>query len=815
MRFILLGMFLLNLALTCQAQQAEATIYGRISDQEGQTIKYPVNVAVLGSNSGTISHQDGEYTLKVPALQTIVVVFSCTGYESSQDTLNLPANTRFKLNKQLLKGLTMDSVVVRHERDRGTSFKPIETQLAKIAPDIMGGDISSMVKTNLGVASGNELSSQYSVRGGNFDENLVYVNGIEVYRPMLVRAGEQEGLSFTNIDMVEEARFSAGGFDAKYGDKMSSVLDITYKKPQKFAASLSGSLLGGAAHIQGCSNDKRFRHISGIRYKSSRYVLNSLETKGDYKPSFLDFQSYLTYEIGRFEIAVLGNVARNVFLYDPKDRDTDFGSIQNSLNIYIDFEGRELDHFSTYTGALSLRYKSPDDRLMLRLVASSFYTDEEENYDIEGRYSLNMLDQSLDSESFGDSSLNLGIGSYLDHARNELNITVANIAHTGLYKWGKHGRHHLDWGVKFQQEIINDYINEWKILDSAGYALPHPNVVPYPKQQLDLFWVTNSTIDMTSNRLTAHIQDHVVLEGDKAKWMLTGGLRANYWDFSEELLFSPRASISIDPIWQRDFMFRLASGVYYQPPFYRELRNFDGEIAADASAQRSIHVVLESDYNFWAWDRRFKFVSALYYKDLYNLIPYEYDNVRIRYYANQRADGYALGLDMKIHGEFVKGVESWANLSFMHTQENIRQDGYGYIDRPNDQLVNFSLFFQDYFPGNETYKMSLTMLFGSRLPIGPPREGREKATLTLPTYKRVDIGLSKAIIPKDEDRRGLKSLWLSAEVFNLLDVRNTISYLWVSVVPNTAVAGLEETAMYAIPNRLTARRFNLRLIANF
>ncbi len=789
------------------------TFSGRIIDQNGISIP-EINLQVVELNNiGISTDNSGNYKLKLPANIELTIIFSHIQYNEKVIKITGKPGETIKNIFTLFDKITNIPIInVEAKAERTNNLQRIDPKLIQLIPDISGG-IEASLKAFPGVAKNNELSSQYSVRGGNFDENLVYVNDIEVYRPFLIRSGQQEGLSFVNPDMVSSILFSAGGFDAKYGDKMASVLDIRYKKPTKNAASVSASLLGGGVSFEGCNKNHRFTHISGFRYKSSQYVLNSLDTKGDYKPSFADFQTYLTYDLSeKFEFSFLGNYAMNSFYFVPQTRETSFGTIDEALKLKIYFDGQERDKNSTMFGAFSTNYRY-NNHLKLNLTASAYSSSEEETLDIMGQYYLNELDKEMGSNNLGDSLMNIGVGTFLNHARNRLTANVLNFQHRGSYN---NNNSTILWGANIQNEFIQDKIHEWEMLDSAGYSLPYTDSV------VSLYSFVSSRNTINTNRITSFIQRTSTFESDSNEYSFTIGLRENYWSFTNQILISPRASFSIKPNWENDFIFRFATGYYYQPPFYRELRDLNGQINYNIEAQKSIHFVMGIDYMFIAWGRPFKFISELYYKNFTKLIPYQIDNVRIRYLAKNNAKGYATGIDFKVNGEFVPGVESWASLSIMKTMEDLSDDYYynttgqlvkpGYIPRPSDQLVNFGLFFQDYLPRNPSYKMQLSLLFGSGLPFGPPKSERYQATSRMPAYRRVDIGFSKLLkseehdLPKGNPFRRFKSIWLGLEIFNLLDINNTISYQWVTDVRDH---------QYAVPNYLSSRRLNLKLIAKF
>ncbi|NQU51318.1 MAG: TonB-dependent receptor, partial [Bacteroidetes bacterium] len=632
--------------------------------------------------------------------------------------------------------------------------------------------------------------------------NLVYVNDIEIYRPFLIRSGQQEGLSFINSDMVSTIDFSAGGFNAKYGDKMSSVLDIKYKKPSDFRGSASVSLLGASAHFEDVALKGKLAHISGLRYKTNQYLLGSLDEQGEYNPKFLDFQTYITYQVSdKFDISFLGNVAQNQYKFVPETRETTFGTWDAPLNTKIYFSGQEVDDFQTYTGAFSANFH-PNANLNLKLIASTYYAKEKETYDILGQYYLNELERNMSSEEFGDSVLNLGTGSFLNHARNNLDALVYSFSHKGAYN---SDNHLINWGIKFQHEEIKDKINEWVFRDSTGYS------IPYSDSEVSLFYDLNSKSSISSNRFSGFIQDVWNTSVSSGDLYVTGGVRFNYWDFNNELLISPRATLSYYPDWESKMSFRLSVGMYHQSPFFKELKFTDGTLDFNTKAQRSYQIVAGTDLIFTAWNRPFRITSEAYYKHMNRLIPYQIDNVRIRYLPEQEAVGYATGIDMKVNGEFVSGVQSWASLSFMQTKENIVNDGHGSIPRPTDQLVNFSLFFQDYLPGNPSYRMSLSGFYGSRLPTGPPNGARYQDVFRMPPYRRIDLGFSKVLVsaanPVNRNLlRHINDMWISLEVFNLLDINNTISYFWVSSIQGD---------QFAVPNYLTGRKLNLKLTVRF
>ncbi len=799
---LLFSVFLIAAAVSAFTQGNNATLRGTVFNQEGKPLDM-VNIGLKDYPLGTSSNREGKFLLRIPAGRDIVVVFSSLGYKTILDTINVRSEGNLILEvKMPLVDQELAEVIVTEQRRSGGNVTRIDPRFLDAIPNAATGGVEALIKTLPGVSTNNELSSQYTVRGGNFDENLVYVNDIEIYRPLLIRAGQQEGLSFINSDMVSTIDFSAGGFDARFGDKMSSVLDIKYKKPSDFRGSASVSLLGATAHFEDVSLNGRLAHISGIRYKTNRYLLGGLDEKGEYNPQFLDFQTYITYRFSEnFDLSFLGNASQNQYQFTPQTRSTTFGTWDKPLNTTIYFQGQELDDFKTYLGAISGNYH-PNLNLNLKFILSAFSTSEQETYDIMGQYFLNQLERNMSSSEFGDSILNLGIGTFLNHARNDLIAHVYSFSYKGAYNSEKHL---INWGFKLQYEQVEDKINEWIYRDSTGYSLP------YSDREVLLNYVLNAKNKIHSKRITGYIQDTWNVPVKNGNIYLTGGIRSNYWNFNNEWLLSPRISMRYFPEWENKVSFSLSGGIYHQSPFFKELKNRNGSINESTRSQRSYQLVAGADYLFTAWDRPFKFTTETYYKYMDRLTPYQIDNVQIRYRSEQQAVGYATGIDMKINGEFVSGVQSWASLSFLKTEENILNDNYGYIPRPTDQLMNFSLFFQDYLPGNPSYKLQLSGFYGARLPTLPPHSDSYQEIFRMPPYRRIDMGISKVIISPSTPGKGkffsyINDMWLSLEVFNLLNINNTISYFWVSS---------NSGDQFAVPNYLTDRKFNLKLLVKF
>ncbi len=759
---------------------------------------------------GTVTDEDGYFTLTVPASEELILVIYFLGFETHKESLNLEpseVNTeRYRLKLEVKK---LDDVEVFGIKDRENTLVPINIKSIDQLPNT-SGNIESILKTLPGVVSGSELSSQYSVRGGSFDENLIYVNGIEIYRPLLVQSAQQEGLSFVNPSMVSSIQFSAGGFDAEYGDKLSSVLDIKYRQPTKFGGSVMASFLGGSAHVEGSSKNNRFTHNTGIRYKTTKYLLGNLDIKGDYKPSFTDLQSFLTFDITRsLELSVLANYSTNKFNRAPENRSTNFGSFQQGFNFTVYYEGQEVDKFDTYLGAVTLNLH-PGDNLSLKLTGSAFRSNEEITYDILQQYWINLATRS--STGRNDSLINIGVGTSLDHARNHLVASIYSLEHKGTY-FLTAGI--MKWGIKFQQEIIDDKLNEWQMIDSAGHSLP------YSDEEVNLFHASKSNNSLNNSRLSGFLQHTFNIGNKKADISLTLGVRSQYWTYNKEITFSPRANLTFIPHSASNFTWHLATGLYYQPPFYKELRDPYGNLYPETKAQRAFHIVTGTDYKFRAWDRPFVFTTEIYYKHLTRLTPYKLDDVRLQYLPMYNAKGYAAGIDFRVYGEFVPGSESWFSLSFLSTKEDIYNDyiinrdrkvAYpGYYRRPTDQWMNFSIFFQDYLPSNPNYKVHIMLIYGSGLPYSGPLYSRPSDVFHLGAYRRIDIGFSRSIIRNTEKNFGIKSIWISVEILNLLDTQNVVSYDWVRTVENDM--GLN--TYFAVPNYLTRRSFNVKLSANF
>lgn len=837
LRHTLLILFMIPIMLFAQKQ--EAMIYGKVIDDNNSVIEL-VNIAVMGTSYGTSSNSRGQYELTLPADTTLEVVYSFIGYQQVTQKVNLRPGEELKLDITMQSMSTMlPDAVVSDRQINSATITRIDARKIDFVPGSSAGGVEDLVKTLAGVSSTNELSSQYNVRGGNFDENLIYINGIEIYKPFLVGSGQQEGLSIINPKLVSNIDFSAGGFSSEYGDKLSSALDITYKKPLLPAASLALSFLGAEAHAEGTAIRNRLSYLVGARYKNNKYVLGGMETKGTYQPNFTDVQGLLSYNISpRLEVSAFGYYSRNSYMMIPETRETDFGNIQMSHRLKIYFDGKESSNYDLGLGAFTLNY-SPNEDLNLKFIASAYSAMESENYDIQGQYWIGLLETNPGSEQSGNVISNQGVGTYIEHARNDFYSQVFNIDHKGAYK---NDLFTFKWGARFQHQHFDDFINEWEMVDSSGFSLPHPADSigspnpPHPLFEIQHLSKGHNILDI--NNVDGFIHNEWAFNTKNADiFTLSLGLRANYWGYNKEVNISPRAGVAYKPSWNGNMLFRLSGGVYVQPPFYRELRMFDGSLITPdrASTQKSYQAVLTHEYNFTAWDRPFVLTSELYYKYLKDIIPYEVDNIRIRYYADQKATGYAAGLDIRINGEFVNGIDSWASLSIMKSAENIKyylsptgdilsqtqvDNGAEYvcdtiirgIPRPSDQRMNLSLFFQDYLPYIPSFKVNLKLIFGTGMPFGTPYGERYTQKMRMSAYRRVDIGFSKQLISETTSFKQsnplshIKNCWISLEIFNLLGISNVSSYMWVTDIYNI---------QYAVPNYLTPRQINLKLNVEF
>jgi hypothetical protein len=833
LRFVVTHILALLLCVSMPVFSQRSVVTGMVRDGAGEPIER-ASVAILERPQiSTSTDAAGHYLLELDGGDTLTLVFFEISHHKHTQRLYIPAGEKTEYSPTIRFRNELGPVEVRDFRTRAEEAIRLDPKNFSQIPSPTG-NLEDLIKTQIGVSSNNELSSGYSVRGGNFDENLVYVNDIEVYRPFLVRSGQQEGLSFANPAMVQNIVFSAGGFEAKYGDKMSSVLDITYRKPVKFGGSASASLLGGNMQLEGVTPGRLVSWNIGARYRTNAYLLKTIETQGEYRPSSMDIQGFVTFEFNpKFKIELLGNVARNRYLVIPETRETHFGTVQNALKFFVFFDGQELMQYSTYLGAVSATWR-PGRKTKLKLISSAYRADEEEIYTVQGEYWIDQLEADLGKPNFGQVAFNRGVGRFINNGRNYLTAQVINFEHKGFHTINQDNE--LLWGVRQQFEQVVDRLSEWRTVDSAGFT------VPYSPVEINLTDVYKTRIAVHSGRSQAYLQYNFTrMLRDSSQLRITAGVRGNYWSFNEQLVVSPRLTVSYKPDWRRDWLFRASGGSYYQPPFYRELRNIDGSINQNVRAQHSIHFVLSGDYIFRMWNRPFKFITAAYYKQLNSIIPYEVDNVRIRYFANNNAFGYATGLDFRVNGEFVKGVESWASMGILRTFEYSKDNRHldyfnaggeriirgqtfdqvkvdsiyvdpGFIPRPTNQWVTFGLFFQDYLPNHPAFKFNLNVQFGTGLPFGPPTHLRWQQTLQMPPYRRVDCGFAYNLLKLGREMKKktvtnkLAEVWLFAEVFNLLAVQNTVSYVWIQDVTGNR---------YAIPNYLTNRQLNVRVQVRF
>ena len=810
--FLLLTIFIL---LPLIGFSQTATLKGVILDKNNLPIS---NVNIKTNNSGAISNENGFYLIKIAANKDIIVEFTHLNYKKTTVTFNLKNGESFEFNPVLNTQIEQIAAVVitSTERNRVEGVTNIKPEIIRTVKGAQPG-IENLLKTLPGVNISNELSTQYSVRGGNFDENLVYVNEIEVYRPFLIRSGQQEGLSFVNTNLVQNVDFSAGGFQAKYGDKLSSVLDITYRSPIKFGISADLNLLGGSITAESISKDSKFSGIIGLRYRDNSLLVEAKETETNYDPTFADIQTYLTYKFSnKLHLSFLGNASINSYNYQPQTRQTNFGTLTNPLALLVYYDGQEKDRYQTYFGAFKANYFINDD-VTLKLIASQYNTTEEEYFDILAQYRLGEVNSNIGDENLGEVEFSEGIGSQLNHARNDLDALITNVEHKGNYNYKNHL---LEWSVKYTREDIRDRIVEWEVIDSAGFSINPPNIdnfneQPYQAYQGPLvpFQNIRATNKTKIDRLQAYSQWSKRDEIGNHEVFYNAGIRMHSWSVSGEdikntsqIVFSPRAQFAIKPDWKKDMLFRLSGGLYYQPPFYRELRNKDGAVNSSVKAQKSVHIVLGNEYSFKMWERPFKLVSEAYYKKITNVNPYTLDNVRIRYEANNIAKAYAYGLDLRLNGEFVPGTESWFSFGYLKTEENINNQGY--ISRPTDQRLKFGVLFQDYMPNIPDLKMFLNLVYNTGVPGGSPSYANPyNYQERLPDYKRADFGLSYVIINKDKTYSGWKQkfteLSVGFEIFNMFDVQNSITNTWVRDVYSKR--------QYSIPNYLTPRIFNLRV----
>lgn len=800
------------------AQNAKVT--GIVIDENNKPV---VGVNVSYKSKSSVTNTNGFYVIEIPSNQKVVLVYTHISLKSITATFELKPKEVLDYNPIMSsKNEQLEDVVITSKRKRVQGIVSIDTDVVKKVPSLSGG-VEGIIKTLQGVTSNTELSSQYSVRGGNYDENLVYVNEIEIYRPFLVRSGQQEGLSFTNTDLIQNIDFSAGGFQSKYGDKMSSVLDITYRKPTKFGASIEASMLGGNVSLEGISKNKKWSAITGVRYRDNSLLVNSQETQTNYRPTFADIQSNVNFNLNKkVQFSFLGNISRNIYNYQPLTRQTNFGTLNNPIALQIFYEGQEKDQYQTLFGAFKTNYIA-SERSTYKLIASAYHTQEQEYFDIDAAYYLGEVDTNIGSETFGGVTYNRAIGTQLNHARNDLDALIFN----GEIK-GNHNlknSHQVEWGLKFTHESIRDRIVEWEVVNDAGFNVNPPTVPPRDDPYspaytgpLVPFQNVRALNFVNINRFSGYAQwSTKTTLGDNQIWV-NAGVRAQNWmvsgdvatDAKSQTVVSPRAQISLKPDWEKDMIFRFSTGFYYQPPFYRELRDQFGAVNPNVKAQQSIHFVLSNDYNFKMWNRPFKLVSEAYYKTMSDVNTYSIENVRIRYRANNDAVAYAYGFDCRLNGEFVPGTESWFSFGYMKTEEN--QDGRGYIARPTDQRLKFGILFQDYMPNIPNVKLYLNLTYNTGLPGGSPSYADAyEYQSRLRDYRRVDVGFSYLFTEKNNERpeghwlKKFNDLSLGFEIYNMFNNQNAITNTWVR--------DAYTKNQYGIPNYMTTRVFNIKLTA--
>ena len=789
-KVLILQIFMLCMAMYAQAQSF--MLQGRIVDESGSPVEF-ASVSCLKQGKMTMTSLKGEYSLQLHSADSVEVRFSMVGYKTKIRVLRRPRGKQTLQVVLYSNDNELSEVTVTGTRIQSGQTQELKKEHLKNLPSVSGNAVEELIQSQAGVSTHSELSSQYNVRGGSFDENSVYINNVEVYRPFLVRSGQQEGISVINPDMVEKIEFSTGGYEARYGDKMSSALNITYKRPKPFEASVSASLLGASAYV-GVSN-KKVSWSNGLRYKTTRNLLGSLDTKGEYKPTFIDYQTYFTYTPNeRWDINFLGNISNNHYNFSPEDRETNFGTMENVKSFRVYFDGQEKDVFRTFFGSLGIT-RHFGKNTSLSLIASAFKTREQEKYDIQGQYWLTQT----------ETSENLGVGTYFQHARNYLNAHVESLK---LLLKTKQKRHDIEGALTFKKEHISENSVEYEMRDSSNYSIPHTG------KDLYMIYSMRAKNVLDANRIEAYIQDTYRFGGGEGQshYTLNYGVRFAHWSYTKETILSPRVSLGIIPAFNENVTMRFAAGLYYQAPFFKEIRDTTtvngityAKLNNKAKSQRSIHFIAGYDYRFKLNNRQFKFTAETYYKLLGNLVPYSVNNVKVVYYGDNESSGHAAGLDFKIYGEFVPGTDSWLSLSLMSTK--MKLNGVS-IPLPTDQRYALNLFFTDYFPGTDRWKMSIKLAFADGLPFAAPHRELESNSFRAPAYKRADIGLSYRLINNADNhnkKNPLRNLWLGVECLNLFGINNVNSYYWI-----TDVTGQQ----YAVPNYLTGRQLNFRISAD-
>lgn len=819
--------FILLLLLPAFAfsQKKIASVSGKVVDEEENPLSN-VSVVILGRQTGIVTNDSGHFRLEVPAERAFAIVFSYTGRRTEQKNFLLNEKEEEYVSIRLERSTdTLQAVVVTDQRDRTETglIRPNPKSVLNL-PSVTTG-VESLIKIFVG--SNNELTSQYSVRGGSYDENLIYVNDFEIFRPYLVRNGQQEGLSFINPELVRNINFYNGGFQAKYGDKMSSVLDIQYKRPRRFGGSAYVGLLEQGVHLEGIAAKDKLSYLVGVRNRSNRNLLSRQATQGNYIPSSADIQALINYQFHpKWQAELFGNLSQTKFSLTPEFTQlttsvfSPFFTANLGLDVY--FDGQERDEYQTNMLGLSIT-NQVNQKLRLKWMASRFENDERENVDIQGAYLFGDRDFDQTQPTFGSIVNPLGAGVFHNFTRNQLNIENWNVSHKGNYDMGRHA---MQWGLGYDKTLITDKLNEWEYQDSAGYSLP------FQANLLQLSKVVKSSADLDINKFSAFVQDNIRFGDSLNAYTLSAGVRFNYNSLNEELLISPRIGASWKPNWKRDIIFRIAAGAYHQPPFYRELRRYDGTVNTAVKAQKSWQGVAGFDYNFTSWGRALRWTTEAYYKSMTDVVPYDIDNVRLRYFGENIAKAFAAGIEMRLHGELVKDAESWISLGIMSTKEDIKGDTYkeytlnnrnepidsfivekGQVRRPTDRRITFGMFFQDYLATNKNFKMYLNLLYGSNLPYNIPNNIKYRNGLEIPAYIRADVGFSMLLVNSDRSQRrshspfrGFDDIWASLEVFNIIDRDNTISYLLIKDFSNTT---------YTMPQRLTPRLVNVKVVARW
>lgn len=775
------------------------TLKGRVIDEAGNPVEL-ASVACVAQGVATVTSLKGEYKMTLHSADSVVIRYSMLGYRTKTRILRRPKGNQMLQIVLIGSANQLDEVNVTGQKIQSGQMQDLSTKQLKRMPSTSGNAVEELVQSQAGVSTHSELSSQYNVRGGAFDENSVYINNVEVFRPFLVRSGQQEGLSIINPDMVEKIAFSSGGFESRYGDKMSSALDITYRRPKRFEASVDASLLGAGAYV-GFGN-KKFAWANGLRYKTNRYLLSSLESKGEYNPNFLDYQTYLNWRPNsRWSVDIIGNISNNHYNFYPEDRETKFGTLENVRSFKVYFDGQERDLFRTYFGTIGLT-RHYGDSTFVSLLASAFNTREQETYDIQGQYWLTQT----------ETSENLGVGTYFQHARNYLKGHVESLK---LMVRHTMRQHNIEGALTYKIEHVEEQSNEYEMRDSAGYSIPHTG------QDLNMIYSLRARNELNANRLELYLQDNWRFQSHKADdndsivptlYTLNYGVRFSHWNYNHESILSPRVSLSIIPSFNQNISFRLATGLYYQAPFFKELRDTTtvngttyATLNSKIKSQRSLHFIAGMDYRFNVNNRPFKFSAEVYYKLLGNLIPYSVDNVKVTYYGDNLANGHAAGIDLKLYGEFVPGTDSWVTLSLMNTR--MKLNGIS-IPLPTDQRYATHLFFTDYFPGSDKWLMSLRLTFADGLPFSAPHRELESNSFRAPAYRRADIGMSYRLLNNSDrhSRSIFRNIWLGVDCLNLFDISNVNSYYWVTDVTNQ---------QFAVPNYLTRRQINAKVRFEF